>query len=155
MEQEHATTIWIDGDGAPKACKEIVFKASARTGVPVVVVANRGQVLPRIPTVRLVQVGSGLDVADDYIEEECQAGDLVITADIPLAARVIESGGTVICFRGESLTEANTRQRLNMRDFMDDLRGAGVLTGGPAQYGPKDKQRFANALDRWLSTAAR
>ena len=152
MTQVKAPKIWIDGDGAPRACKEIVFKASERTGVEVVVVANRGQHLPRLPTVRMKQVGSGLDVADDYIAEECGPGDLVITADIPLAARVIEAGGTVICFRGEALTEANTRQRLDMRDFMDELRGAGVNTGGPSQYGSKDKQRFANALDRWLSS---
>jgi uncharacterized protein YaiI (UPF0178 family) len=148
-------TIWIDGDGAPKSCKETVFKASGRTGVSVVLVANRAQAVPRIPSVQLVQVGSGLDVADDHIADHCQPGDLVITSDIPLAARVIEAGGTVIQFRGEPLTEANTRQRLAMRDFMDELRGSGVMTGGPAGYGPKDKQRFANALDRWLSKAVR
>ena len=144
-------TIWIDGDAAPKACKEIVYKASRRTKRRVVLVANRAQVVPRMPTVRFVQVGGGMDVADDYIAEHCQPGDLVLTADIPLAARVIEAGGTVLRFRGEPLTEANVRQRLNMRDFMDELRGEGVMTGGPPPYGPKEKQRFANALDRWLS----
>ena len=144
-------TIWIDGDAAPKACKEIVYKASRRTKKPVIIVANRGQVIPKMPTVRFVQVGSGADVADDYIADHCQPGDLVLTADIPLAARVIEAGGTVLRFRGEPLTEANVRQRLNMRDFMDELRGEGVLTGGPPPYGTKEKQRFANALDRWLS----
>jgi len=143
--------IWIDGDAAPKACKEIVFKASRRTKQPVVIVANRGQVIPRLSTIRFVQVGGGADVADDYIAERCKPGDLVLTADIPLAARVIEAGGTVLRFRGEPLTEANVRQRLAMRDFMDDLRGEGVMTGGPPPYGPKDKQRFANALDRWLT----
>jgi len=148
-------TIWIDADGVPKACKEVIFKASARTSVSVVVVANRAQPIPRMATVRLQQVGSGLDVADDHIAEHCQPGDLVITSDIPLAARVIEAGGTVLQFRGEPLTEANTRQRLAMRDFMDELRGSGVMTGGPAQYSPKDKQRFANALDRWLSGLGR
>ncbi|MDP6935223.1 MAG: YaiI/YqxD family protein [Myxococcota bacterium] len=151
MTETHSPTIWIDGDGAPRACKEIIFKASGRTGVPVVLVANRGQLMPRMNTVRFVQVRDGLDVADDHIAEHCQPGDLVITSDIPLAARVIEAGGTVIQFRGEALTETNVRQRLAMRDFMDDLRGGGVLTGGPPAYGPKDKQRFANALDSWLA----
>jgi len=144
-------TIWIDGDAAPKACKEIVYKASRRTRRAVILVANRFQVTPRMSTVRFVQVSGGMDVADDYIAENCQPGDLVLTADIPLAARVIEAGGAVLRFRGEPLDEANVRQRLNMRDFMDELRGEGVLTGGPPPYGPKDKQRFANALDRWLN----
>jgi len=146
-------TLWIDGDGAPKACKEILFKASERTGVSVMLVANRAQYVPRIHTVRQQVVPGGLDVADDYIAERVQPGDLVITSDIPLAARVIEAGGTVIRFRGEPLTEANVRQRLAVRDLMDEMRGAGVMTGGPPPYGPKDKQRFANALDRWLRSA--
>jgi len=155
MTDARGVTIWIDGDGAPRACKDIVFKASGRTGVSVVLVANRGQAVPRIPSVQLIQVGSGLDVADDHIADNVQPGDLVITSDIPLAARVIESGGTVIQFRGEPLTDANTRQRLKIRNFMDELLGAGVMTGGPSNYGPKDRQRFANALDRWLSRAVR
>jgi uncharacterized protein YaiI (UPF0178 family) len=149
--EPHGPTIWIDGDAAPRPCKEVVYKASRRTKMPVVIVANHGQVIPRMPTLRFVQVGGGADVADDYIAEHCQPGDLVLTADIPLAARVIEAGGTVLRFRGEPLDEANVRQRLNMRDFMDELRGEGVMTGGPPPYSTKDKQRFANALDRWLS----
>ena len=144
-------TIWIDGDAAPKACKEIIYAASLRTGAQVVVVANRFQVVPRRRLVKFVQVGGALDEADDHIAEQCAEGDLVITADIPLAARVIEAGGTVLRFRGEALTEANVRQRLAVRDFMDDLRGTGVITGGPKPFGPKDRQRFANALDRWLA----
>jgi len=151
MTETNRPTIWIDADGVPRACKEILFKASMRSGLKVVLVANRAQVTPRSTTVRCVQVGGGLDVADDYIAEHCQPGDLVITSDIPLAARVIEAEGTVIQFRGEPLTETNVRQRLAMRDFMDDLRGGGVMTGGPPPYGPKDKQRFANALDRWIT----
>ena len=143
-------TLWIDGDGAPKACKDILFKASERTGIAVMLVANRAQYMPRIHTVRQQVVPGGLDVADDYIAERVQPGDLVITSDIPLAARVVEAGGTVIRFRGEPLTEANVRQRLAVRDLMDEMRGAGVMTGGPPPYGPKDKQRFANTLDRWL-----
>ncbi len=144
-------TIWIDGDSAPKACKAVVFKASARTGLEAVLVANRAQNVPRMATARAVQVAGGMDVADDWIAEHCRPGDLVITADIPLAARVIDAGGTVLEFRGELLTDDNVRQRLAMRDFMDSLRGGDVMTGGPPPYGAKDKQRFANELDRWLA----
>ena len=151
MTEPGPPTIWIDGDGVPKAVKEIVFKASVRTRIAVVLVANSYQQVPKASCIRAIQVGGGLDVADDYIAEHCQPGDLVITSDIPLAARVIEAGGTVIQFRGEPLTETNVRQRLAMRDFMDELRGGGIMTGGPPAYGPKDKQRFANALDGWLA----
>ena len=151
MTQLLRPTIWIDGDGAPKACKEMLFKASGRTGIAVVLVANRAQRVPVTESVRFVQVSGGLDVADDYIAENCQPGDLVITEDIPLAARVIDAQGTVIRFRGELLTEDNVDQRLAKRNFLDELRGGGVMTGGPPPYGPKDKQRFAGALDRWLA----
>ena len=147
--------IWIDADGAPAACKEIVFKASQRTKCPVLVVANRYQQTPKFRWIQFQLVEGGLDVADDYIADHCEAGDLVITSDIPLAARVIETGATVIRFRGEELTEANVAQRLQVRDFMDELRGSGVATGGPPPFGPKDKQRFAGAIDRWLAKAAR
>lgn len=146
-------TIWIDGDAAPRACKEIVYRASGRTGAPVVFVANRPQAMPRIPTVRAVVVRGGPDEADHYIAEHCTKGDLVLTEDIPLAARVIDAGGTVLRYRGEALTEENVRERLNVRDFMEELRSAGVMTGGPKAYGNKEKQRFANALDVWLSRA--
>jgi uncharacterized protein YaiI (UPF0178 family) len=144
-------TIWIDGDGVPRPTKEIVFKASLRTRVSVILVANSFQRVPKANCVRAVKVGSGFDVADDYIAETCQPGDLVITSDIPLAARVIEAGGTVIRFRGEEITADNVRQRLESRDFMEALRGSGVMTGGPPAFGPKDRQHFANALDRWIS----
>jgi uncharacterized protein YaiI (UPF0178 family) len=130
-------TIWIDGDGVPRPTKEIVFKASLRTRVSVILVANSFQRVPKANCVRAVKVGSGFDVADDYIAENCQPGDLVITSDIPLAARVI--------------TADNVRQRLESRDFMEALRGSGVMTGGPPAFGPKDRQHFANALDRWIS----
>lgn len=153
MSTPSAPTLWIDGDAAPRACKEIIYKAATRTSTQVVIVANRYQVVPRLNVIRFQQVGSGMDVADDYIAEHCQPGDLVITTDIPLAARVIDAGGEVIQFRGEMLTEENVRERLAVRDFMDELRSSGVMTGGPAQYGQKDKQRFANALDRWLARA--
>jgi uncharacterized protein YaiI (UPF0178 family) len=148
---EKPTTIWIDADGSPGAVKEMVFKASRRTRVPVMVVANRWQQTPKFKWIQSVVVEGGLDVADDYIADHCAAGDLVITSDIPLAARVVELGATVLRFRGEELTDTNVQQRLQVRDFFDDLRGAGVQTGGPPPYGPKDKQRFANGLDKWLA----
>ena len=155
MTSTDSPTIWLDGDGVPRDAKEILFKASIRTRLQLVLVANSFLQVPKASCIRALQVGSGLDVADDYIAENCQAGDLVITSDIPLAARVIEVGATVIRFRGELLTEANIGERLQARDFMDDLRGSGVMTGGPPPYGPKDKQRFAGALDRWLAATTR
>jgi uncharacterized protein YaiI (UPF0178 family) len=148
---ENPATIWIDADGSPGPVKEMVFKASSRTKVPVMVVANRWQQTPKFKWIQSVVVEGGLDVADDYIADHCAAGDLVITSDIPLAARVVELGATVLRFRGEELTDTNVQQRLQVRDFFDDLRGAGVQTGGPPPYGPKDKQRFANGLDKWLA----
>ena len=144
-------TIWIDGDGVPTACKEVIFKSSLRTKVPVMLIANRFQQVPRLRSIQFQQVHGGLDVADDYIADHCRAGDLVVTSDIPLAARAVEAGALVLRFRGELLDQENVRQRLAVRDRMDALRGAGIATGGPAAYGPKDKQRFANALDRWLA----
>jgi hypothetical protein len=149
------TRIWIDGDGAPTACKEIIFKASQRTKLPVTLVANRYQQTPKLRWIQFQLVEGGLDVADDFIAEHCVSGDLVITSDIPLAARVIEEGASVIRFRGEELTAANVAQRLQVRDFMDELRGSGVTTGGPPPFGPKDKQRFAGAIDRWLAKTTR
>lgn len=151
MPDTETPTIWIDGDGVPGACKEVVFKASLRTKMPVMLVANRYQQVPKLRFIQFQQVHGGLDVADDYIAEHCGAGDLVVTSDIPLAARVVESGALVLRFRGELLNQENVRQRLAVRDRMDALRGAGISTGGPPAYGPKDKQAFANALDRWLA----
>lgn len=151
MNEAKRPTIWIDGDAAPKACKAVIFKAGGRTQTPVVLVANHAQEVPRMTHVRFIQVGGGMDVADDYIAEHCSPGDLIISNDIPLAARVIEAGGTVLQFRGEILTADNVRERLVMRDFMDSLRGGDVMTGGPPPFGPKDKQRFANQIDRWLA----
>ncbi|MCP4503567.1 MAG: YaiI/YqxD family protein [Deltaproteobacteria bacterium] len=144
-------TLWIDGDAAPKACKEVVYRASARTGLNVVFVANSHHSLPKTETLRFIQVQGGPDVADDYIAEHCQKNDLVLTEDIPLAARIIEAEGTVLRFRGEALTEENVREKLSVRDFMDDLRNSGVVTGGPPPFKPKDKQKFANALDTWIA----
>jgi uncharacterized protein YaiI (UPF0178 family) len=145
-------TVWIDADAAPRACKDVLFRASERRGLSLVLVANRAQRTPRSARVRMVVVGQGFDVADEYIAEQVGAGDLVITNDVPLAAAVIERGATVIRPRGEELTEANVQQRLAVRDIMDELRGGGeALMGGPPPYSDKDKQRFANALDRWIT----
>ncbi len=148
-------TIWIDADAAPRACKEVLFKASAKRKVALVLVANHWQQTPRNRLVRFVQVAAGMDVADDYIAEHVEEGDLVITNDIPLAAQVVEKGAEVLRPRGEPLNTTNVAQKLAMRDFMDELRGTGVMTGGPPPYADKDKQRFANAIDRWVTLAQR
>jgi len=148
-------TIWIDADGAPKAVKEIVLRASERRKLKVVFVANRWLQLPRSPFVRMVQVGAGMDVADDYIAENCVVDDLVVTSDVPLAAAVVEKGGVVLDPRGGVLTADNVRQRLAMRDFKEELRASGVNTGGPPPFGKVERQRFANGLDKWLTARAR
>lgn len=114
-------------------------------------VANRLQKVPRSKWVRAVKVGAGFDVADDWIVDNVNPGDLVITNDIPLAAQAIDKGATILRPRGQELDERNVRQKLAMRDLMDELRGAGVMTGGPPPYSPRDKQQFANAIDRWLT----
>lgn len=147
--------IWIDADAAPKAIKEIVYRASLRLKLPVTLVANSWLQTPKSRLITAVQVGSGFDVADDYIVEHCQAGDLVITADIPLAAQIVEKGGLVLRPRGGLLNPSNIQQRLTMRNFMEDLRGTGVQTGGPPPMGPKDRQKFAGDLDRILTIQLR
>lgn len=144
-------TIWIDADAAPRPVKELVYRAAQKRQVLVILVANQGQVVPRSKHIRTIQVSGGLDRADEYIVEQLVPGDLVVTADIPLAAAAVEKGAQVLQFRGELLDAGNVRQRLAVRDLMDDLRGAGVNTGGPPPFSPKDTQRFANALDRWLT----
>lgn len=145
--------IWVDADASPRAVKEILFRAAERVGVPVTLVANQPLQVPRSRHIRTVQVAPGFDVADNHIVKQSQPGDLVITADIPLAAEVIEKGCRALNPRGELYTSENIRQRLNMRDFMDTLRSSGVDTGGPAAYGAGDRQAFANALDRLLARA--
>ena len=147
--------IWVDADACPGAIKEILFRAAARTGLPMTLVANKGMWIPKADNVRLIQVGSGLDVADNEIVKRMEAGDLVITADIPLASEVIAKGGHPLNPRGELLTEESIGERLSIRDFMDGLRSSGVNTGGPAPLGAKDRQAFADALDRFLARNAR
>lgn len=150
-----AFTLWIDADGAPAAVKEIVFKASTRLQVPVVVVANAWQQTPRTPRIRMVQVEHGLDVADEYIVQHLQEGDVVISSDVPLAAEAVARGAVVVDFRGELLDKDNVRQRLSVRDFMEELRAGGVMGGGPPPYDARARQAFANALDRLLTRKLR
>jgi len=143
--------IWVDADACPRVIKEILFRAADRVGVPVTLVANQALQVPRSRYIRSIQVGSGFDVADSHIVQQSEAGDLVITADIPLAAEVIAKGCLALNPRGDLYTEDNIRQRLNMRDFMDTLRSSGVDTGGPASFSHADRQAFANQLDRLLA----
>lgn len=143
--------IYIDADASPRPVKDIVFRAAERTSVEVVVVANKAMFVPRSPLIRMVQVSGGPDVADDYIVEHALEGDIAITADVPLAARLVEKRVVVIDPRGQVLDEDNVGERLSVRDFMTEARDYGITTGGPQAFGPKDKQRFANALDRELS----
>lgn len=142
--------IWVDADACPKPIKEILFRASDRVHVPVVLVANQALQVPPSELIRSIQVSAGFDVADDYIVKQAQPGELVITADIPLAAEVIDKGCLVLTPRGERYTTDNIRQRLAMRDFLDTMRGSGVDTGGPAAFSHSDRQAFANQLDRLL-----
>ncbi|NIB39289.1 YaiI/YqxD family protein [Pseudomaricurvus alkylphenolicus] len=147
--------IWVDADATPKPVKEILFRAAQREKVTTTLVANQGLSTPNSPYLKAVQVSSGFDVADNYIVQECEAGDIVITADIPLAAEVVEKGALAINPRGEKYTRENIRQRLAMRDFMEQMRSAGEVTGGPKAYNQQDRQAFANSLDRLLAQARR
>ncbi len=143
--------IWVDADACPKVIKEILYRAAERVAMPLTLVANQPLQVPRSRHINSIQVGAGFDVADNYIVQQAAAGDLVITADIPLAAEVVANGCLALNPRGELYTEDNIRQRLNMRDFMDTLRSSGVDTGGPAALSQADRQAFANQLDRWLA----
>lgn len=143
-------TIWIDADACPKVIKEVLYKTSARQGLEVILVANSSMFIPQSPLIKLIVVSAGADVADSYIVEHVKENDIVITADIPLAAFVVEKKAIGLNVRGELYTEENVRERLNMRDFMKELRDSGVTTGGPDAFGPKDKERFANSINRIL-----
>ncbi|WP_028305063.1 YaiI/YqxD family protein [Oceanospirillum maris] len=143
--------IWVDADACPKVIKDILFRASQRLELPMILVANQPLSVPPNCKIRAVQVPPGFDVADNYIVQNLSAGDLVITADIPLAAEVIDEGGHALNPRGELYTKNNIRERLMMRDFMSDLRSSGVQTGGPATLNQRDRQEFGNALDKFLA----
>ncbi len=143
--------IWVDADACPKVVKEIIFKAAFRLNIKTFLVANSYMSVPLGGPVSSIQVDKGQDVADNYIADHLDQGDLVITADIPLAAKVVEKGATAINPRGEHYTEENVSERLSMRDFMQDLRDSGIDTGGPAPFGNKDKENFANSLNKILA----
>jgi len=148
--------LWIDADAAPRDVKEIVFRAADRLRVNTVLVANQRVPLPPgVATVTAVRVAGGPDVADRHIADNAEPGDVAVTADVPLAAALVARGVIVIDPRGDELTADNVGERLAVRDFMDGLRGAGVDTGGPKPYGPRDRQAFAGALDRVLTRALR
>ena len=143
--------IWVDADACPGVIKDILFRAANRTGTLLTLVANQPIQVPASQFIRTVRVGSGFDVADNEIVKRVEAGDLVVTADIPLAAEVIEKGGHALNPRGELYTTENIRARLNMRDFLDTMRASGVNSGGPAAINQRDRQAFGNSLDRFLA----
>ena len=143
--------IWIDADACPVPVKDIVFRASRRLGVPVTLVANSPLSLPRSPLITAIRASAGLDEADHILAEQAESRDLVITADIPLAARLVARGIAALNPRGEVYSAENIQERLALRDLKEALRSAGTATGGPAPYHPRDQQAFANSLDRWLT----
>ena len=148
--------LWIDADAAPRDVKEIVFRTAGRLQIETVLVANQRLSTPLDhPFVTTVRVEGGPDMADRYIAEKAEPGDLTVTADIPLAARLVEKEVLVLDPRGEEYSAENVGERLAVRDFMDGLRGAGVETSGPRPYGAKDRQAFAAALDRVLTRRLR
>ena len=143
--------IWVDADACPKAVKEVIFRAARRTEIVTTLIANQMLMTPPSPFIKAVQVPSGMDVADNEIVLRLVAGDLVITADIPLAAQVVEKGALALNPRGEWYTRENVQQLLSMRNFMQELRDSGTQTSGPSALSVRDVQNFDNALDRWLA----
>jgi uncharacterized protein YaiI (UPF0178 family) len=147
--------IWVDADACPVVVKEILYRAADRTGVELTLVANQPLSTPSASNINTLQVRQGFDVADDEIVKRSEPGDLVITGDIPLAAEIIEKGGHALSPRGEMHSKENIGARLNMRDFLDTMRSSGVeMSGGPAAFSQRDKQEFANNLDRFLTKYA-
>lgn len=146
--------IWVDADACPVAIKEILFRAAVRTGVRVTLIANQQISIPRSPNIKMIQVASGFDIADQEIVNRMEPGDLVVTSDIPLAADALGKEGFVLSPRGERFTRDNIGARLNMRDFMESMRASGVATGGPPALSQGDRKAFADALDKLLSREA-
>lgn len=142
--------IWLDADGCPNDVKDCVFKASLRTNTPVILVADRWFKLPPHPHLELIVVNQGFNSADDYIADNASVNDLVVTEDIPLAHRCVSKNVTTISRRGLVFDEGNIGERLATRDLMENLRGAGMVTGGPRPYGPLEKKKFAETFDRML-----
>jgi len=147
--------IWVDADACPNVIKEILFRAADRAQIHVTLVANQLIRTPPSRFIRSLRVASGFDVADNEIVRRCEKGDLVITADIPLAADVLNKEAIALNPRGELYTPATIRERLTMRDFMDTLRASGVQTGGPDSLSQRDRQQFANELEKWLLMVSR
>lgn len=145
--------IWVDADACPGAIKELLFRAAERRKIQVTLVANTSIRVPNHPLIGIVVVPSGMNIADRKIVELASPGDLVVTADIPLAADVIAKGAQALNPRGELYTEANIGERVATRNVLDSLRGDGQISGGPAGFSPKDRQTFANVFDRWLVKA--
>ena len=145
--------IWVDGDACPGEIKELLFRAAKRRQVKVTLVANQQIRTPKSDFIDSIVVPAGMNVADRRIVELVEPGDLVVTADIPLAADVVAKGGTALNPRGELYTDTNVGERLAVRNMLDELRGGGQITGGPPNFSAKDKQAFANQLDRWLTKA--
>ena len=143
--------IWVDADACPNVIKDILFRAAQRVRIVTILVANQLLRTPASPYIRKIQVRAGFDEADRHIAEAVEQGDLVVTADIPLASKVIDKGGYALNPRGEFYTRANIRQRLDMRNFMEELRSSGVNTGGPSSFSQSDRQAFANELDSFLT----
>lgn len=146
--------IWVDADACPNVIKTVLFRAAERTGIALTLVANQPLSVPRHPTIRTMVVSSGFDEADNEIVRRVGSGDLAVTADIPLAAELLEKGAEVISPCGEVYTAGTIRSRLNMRDFMETLRSSGIQSGGPASLSETDKRNFANALDRYLARSS-
>jgi uncharacterized protein YaiI (UPF0178 family) len=156
MNDSRPIKMWVDADACPVVIKEILYRAADRTGVELTLVANQALSTPSSANINTLQVPHGFDVADDEIVKRVIEGDLVITSDIPLAAEVIEKGGHALSPRGEMHTRENIGARLNMRDFLDTMRSSGVeMGGGPAAFSQRDKQTFANELDRFLTKSTR
>ncbi|QHM70094.1 YaiI/YqxD family protein [Mixta intestinalis] len=142
--------IWVDADACPKVIKDILYRAAERSQIDLILVANQPLSVPPSRFIRTLRVAAGFDVADNEIVQRVSATDLVITADIPLAAEVLEKGAAALNPRGERYSAATIRERLTMRDFMDTLRSSGIQTGGPASLNQRDRQQFAAELDKWL-----
>lgn len=144
--------IWVDADATPRAVKDMLFRAAQRTGRQLTLVANQWMQVPKTPNITLRVVGKGFDVADEFIAEHVAPGELVVSADIPLAAAVVEKGAVCVDPRGQVIDASNATARLQMRDFMETMRESGELTGGPSAFSERDKRRFAGVLDKWLAT---
>ena len=147
--------IWVDADACPRVIKEILYRAAERARKTLILVANKPMKIPPSPYIQTVLVKAGFDVADQEIVRRLEPGDLVVTADIPLAAEALAKGGHALNPRGELYHEDNIRERLVMRDLLDELRGSGIETGGPAAFNAGDRQAFANQLDRFLAKSGR